>query len=283
MAADHFLDRGFRHLAFCGYVGVDFSDQRTLEFTRYLREKSIAPHIFTPRPSRLKMDSIAQEFRGALDHADIARWLLTLPKPVGVLACNDLRGKQVLDACIGAKLRVPEEVAVIGVDNDEVVCELADPPLSSIVPDVVRIGFRGAEMLHQQLRGQKVSTRIEHIPPRGIVTRRSSDILAIDDPVVAEAMHLIRERACSEFNVENLLDRMTVSRSTLERRFDELLGHSPKQEILKVRLARVRQLLQETKYPLWTIAEMTGFKTAAHLSVAFRSHFGGSPGELRAG
>jgi LacI family transcriptional regulator len=282
LAAEHFLERGFRHLAFCGLPGIDFSDRRSAEFIDHARGRAASVAVFQPRRRR-SGNTLEQELRGSLDHADLTRWLATLPRPVGVMACNDARGRQVLDACAEAPLRVPEEVAVIGVDNDQVLCDLSNPPLSSVEPDVYTIGYRAAEMLAAMMQtGRRRGPAVE-VPPRGIVTRRSSDILAISDPTVAEAIHLIRENAQRHFNVEDLLDRLPVSRATLERRFMSALGRSPKQEILQTRLARVRQLLADTDYPLSRIAALTGFKTASHLSVAWKSHFHSPPGQLRAG
>lgn len=280
IAVEHFVDRGFRHLAFCGLPGIDFSDRRSAEFERLVEGRGASLSIFKPARRR-SANTIEQELHGSLDHADLATWLAKLPRPVGVMACNDARGRQVLDACADAGLRVPEEIAVIGVDNDEVLCELADPPLSSIEPDVYTIGYRAAAMLASMIEsGRRTGPSVE-IAPRGVVTRRSSDILAIPDPVVAEAIHLIRENAHTRFNVEDLLDRLTISRATLERRFMATLGRSPKQEILQTRLARVRQLLIDTDYSLSRIAELTGFKTASHLSVAWKSHFTTPPGCVR--
>jgi LacI family transcriptional regulator len=283
MAVDHFLDRGFRHLAYCGLPGIDFSDRRSAEFAAYAASREASLSVFQPRRSGRSAHTLGQELRGSLDHAELARWLAQLPRPVGVMACNDARGRQVLDACADRGLRVPEEVAVLGVDNDEVLCELADPPLSSIEPDVYSIGYRAAAMLAEMMEAGRRGGPAVEVPPRGVVIRRSTDILAVGDPIVAEAIHLIRENANTHFNVEDLLDRLTVSRATLERRFAASLGRSPKQEILQTRLARVRQLLIDTDYPLSRIATMTGFKTASHLGVAWKSHFSTPPGRVRGG
>lgn len=284
LAIEHFSDRGFKHLAFCGFPGVDFSDERSAAFASLIQALRISIQIFAPRRPGTFRDTTGQELRGSLHDAELIQWLRSLPKPVAILACNDARGRQVLAACARSHLRVPEDVAVLGVDNDPVLCDLSDPPLSSVAPDVEAIGRRGAEILAGMIRtGKKRSRIVETMPPRTVVTRRSSDILAIDDPEVSAAMHLIRQRAFGSFTVENLLDELTISRATLERRFKAMIGRSPKQEILNTRLARVRQLLIETNDPLSSIATVCGFKTAAHLSVTFRHAHGQSPGAYRAG
>jgi LacI family transcriptional regulator len=280
-AADHFLDRGFRHFAFCGYAGLNFSDSRRDAFIAYLSARGHPVHVFDPRGEPRAGATLKAESEGAFDEVQIAKWLARLPRPLALMGCNDVRGRQVLDACSEHHIRVPEEVAVVGVDNDEVLCELSNPPLSSVQPDTQRLGFLGAQMLERLLKGGRVPQTVKLVPPRTVVTRLSSDVSAIDDPVVAEAMHLIRQHACSGLNVESLLDHMTVSRATLERRFSTHLGRSPKDEIQRFRLRRAQELLVETDYPLSRIADLTGFKTVAHLSVAFKSHVGHSPGQFR--
>src|SRR4030095_10879145 len=156
---------------------------------------------------------------------ELAAWLKRLQNPVGILPCNDNRGRQVLDACAMAELEVPEQVAVVGADNDEVICDLSDPPLSSVQPDAARIGFEGAAALDRMIRsGKPAPRRVRLISPRQLVVRRSSDVLAVNDPVVSSALKIIQRQACDGLNVERLLDQMTVSRATVERRVRGLLG-----------------------------------------------------------
>jgi LacI family transcriptional regulator len=281
MAADHFLDRGFRHFAFCGYPGLKFSDDREREFLSYLSTKGFQVHLIEPAEKPKDTLTVSYERLGALQASRLIKWLPTIPKPLAVFACNDHRGRQVLDACAQANLRVPEEVAVLGVDDDEVVCDLANPPLSSIRPDTHRIGYEGAVKLDAILRGKPTRIGKTLIAPRGVSTRLSSDMLAIDDPIIAEAMHIIRQNACSGMSVKEMLNQMAVSRATLERRFMTVMHRSPKAELLRVRLARVSQLLAETDYSLDAIARQVGFKTASHMSVAFKQSTGKTPGQYR--
>lgn len=281
MAADHFLDRGFRQFAFCGYPGLKFSDDREWEFLSYLSARGFQVHRLESADKPKDTLTVTYERLGALQASRLVKWLPTLPKPLAVFACNDHRGRQVLDACAQANLRVPEEVAVLGVDDDEVVCDLANPPLSSIRPDTHRVGYEGAVTLDALLRGQMVKISKTLIPPRGISTRLSSDMLAVDDPIIAEAMHIIRQNACNGMSVKEMLNQMAVSRATLERRFMKVMNRSPKEELLRVRLARVSQLLAETDYSLDAIARQVGFKTASHMSVAFKQATGKTPGQYR--
>jgi LacI family transcriptional regulator len=203
-----------------------------------------------------------------------SRWIAALPKPLGLMACNDFRGLQALDACRRAGVAVPEEVAVIGVDNEVLACEMANPPLSSVVPDCRRIGYEAAALLDRMMKGEPPPWTTREIPPIGIVTRQSTEVTAIADPTVAEAMTFIREHACEGITVEDVLDRVTVSRSVLQKRFREALGRTLHDAIAAVRLRRVKQLLIETDLSFDVLAERAGFSTRSYLSVVFRESSG---------
>lgn len=272
-AADHLLERGFRHFSYVGNTVMDFSEKRQQHFCQYLADRGITVQVFNKPPEICDQP----EF----DDVDLGQWLLKQPRPLAVFACNDLRARNVVTACRERGIAVPEEVSVVGVDNDEAFCELTDPPLSSVQPNWRRLGLIAATTLNEMLKGEGPPAHPILIPPVGVVTRLSSEMPAIDDPVVARAMYVIRQNALGGINVEELLDHLTVSRATLERRFAKRLNRSPKDEILRLRLARAKQLLIETEYNLATIATMCGFKTAAHLSVTFKSHTKQSPGEFR--
>jgi LacI family transcriptional regulator len=282
LAADHLLERGFRHLAYCGFTGVNYSEERLPLFRRRLREAGHACHVCTSPAARQVTGIAASEQRGVLYEAALADWLRGLPRPVGILACNDVRGQQILSTCREMGLAVPEEVAVLGVDNDELLCNLSDPPLSSIDLNCQRMGYEAASLLAQLLAGRAASAGTVRVEPRGVVARHSTDILAIEDPEVAAAMRLIRTRACSGLTVRELLAACALSSSSLERRFTRILGRSPKAEIVRVRLQRVMELLAETDLPLSGIAARTGFKYVEYLSAVFRQKTGMSPGQYRA-
>jgi len=247
-----------------------------------LAKHQLVPLIYEVTDVSHGASTVTLESAGSRHLKELAAWLKRLPKPVGILACNDNRGRQVLDACAAAELAVPEQVAVVGVDNDDVLCDLADPPLSSVQPDAVRIGFEGAAALDRMIRsGKPAPRRVRSVSPRQLVVRRSSDVLAVDDPVVSSALKIIQREACVGLNVEKLLDQMTISRATLERRFERFLGRSPKDEILRLRLGRVRELLSESEDTLAQIADATGFSSVAHLSVSFKNATSLSPGAFR--
>ena len=192
------------------------------------------------------------------------------------------RGQHVLDACNRMDLAVPEEVAVIGVDDEEEICELCDPPLSSIIPNADLVGYKAAETARPPDVGQAgrlPSSAI--IPPLGIATRQSTDVLAIDDPDVASAVRYIREHACRGAVVEDILEHVPVSRSILERRFRKSLDCSPQALIRRTQLKRVKQLLVDTDLPLSKISELAGFKHHEHMCTVFKREVGDSPGVYR--
>ncbi|MBA4189248.1 MAG: XylR family transcriptional regulator [Planctomycetaceae bacterium] len=281
LAIEHLLERGFRHLAYCGFVGTNYSDRRSGYFTQRVEEMGLTPLIYQP-PARVRLAGTErQEQQGWMHEDDVARWVSTLPRPVGLMACNDIRGQQVLNTCREAGIAVPDEVAVVGVDNDEILCDLAAPPLSSVAPNTRRIGYEAAELLTRIMAGEPAPTEPILIEPLGVVTRQSSDVLAVGDRDVAAAVRYIREHACKGIMVDDVLAVVPVSRSILERRFTQILGHSPKEEISRVRLRRIKQLLAETDLSLAQVATMTGFQHPEYLNVMFKSKTGQTPGEYR--
>jgi LacI family transcriptional regulator len=282
MAYEHLRGRGFQHFAFCGFNGADYSDIRRDSFAQRVADAGLRCHIYVdPRPPQ-KTTTLKYEEQGLTDGDRVARWLKGLPKPIGLMACNDIRGQQVLNACRSVGIAVPDEVAVIGVDNDEVLCDLSDPPLSSVIPNSERIGYEAAALLDQMMAGKKAPKAPLVIEPAGILTRRSTDVLAIEDRHIAAAVRFIREHACEGIDVGNLLKAVPLSRSTLERRFAKVLGRSPKEEILRVRLNRAKQLLAETDFPLALVAEKVGLEHTEYLSVIFKKKTGMTPAHFRA-
>jgi LacI family transcriptional regulator len=211
----------------------------------------------------------------------IGKWLADLPKPIGVMACNDARALHLLDACHQAGILVPEEVAVVGVDNEEIFCELCNPALSSVAPDPERIGYQAAELLEQLMSGQSAPRQRILIEPVRVVTRRSSDTLAIKDRTVAAAIRFINEQALHGCTVTDVATYVRASRSFLERRFRQHLKRSPQAEIRRVQGSRVKQLLADTDFTLEKISELSGFEHPEYMSVVFKRSFGQTPGQYR--
>lgn len=275
IAADHLLERGFERFACCGFSGEMWSRKRRDGFVAAVESEGHECTVYeSPRTS---VKSWKQ------DQARMLEWIKALKKPVGIFATNDLRGQHVLDACARDDCAVPEEVAVIGVDNDELLCSLCSPPLSSVIPNPERIGYEAAAWLDRMLRGEVPEVREIEIPPKGIAVRQSSDVFAVSDPVIVSALRFIREHACEGTTVQELLDHLCVSRSWLEKKFRKLLGRSPQAEIRNVQVKRCKELLRTTDLSLEKIASLTGFVHPEYMSVVFKREVGATPGQFRNG
>ena len=281
MAAEHLLERGFKNFAFCGYNGTDWSDLRRASFERRVSEAGFACGAFE-NPGPMQSFSLSDyEEHGERHEQDLMDWLRSLPKPCGLMACNDARGRQVLNCCREIGVAVPDEVAVIGVDKDEIFCELSDLPLSSVILNTQQIGFEAAALLARRMAGESAESAFILVKPMGVMARQSTDVLAIDDRHIAAALKHIREHACDGLDVEQLLRAVPLSRSVLERRFSQILGISPKAEILRVRLDRVCRLLAESDLSLAEVADKAGFEHPEYMSRLFKKKMGITPGEFR--
>lgn len=274
LAAEHLLERGFRHFAFVGLRDYAWSDVRRDAFVQRLESDGIQCHVFEPgqktrRPPR--WDSIRRRLH---------QWLQPLPKPVGIMCCYDVMARELLDVCHELSIPVPEELAVIGVDNDRVLCSVSQPSLTSVELDTLQIGFEAATMLDKLMLGQPADSPVV-VSPRGIVTRGSTDSLAIDDPDIAKALAFIRLYACDGIDASDIVAQVPLSRRTLERRFREQVGSSLLEELNRVRLRRVKQFLVETDLKLDAIAIRCGFAHTPYMATQFSKHFGITPGKYR--
>lgn len=275
LAAKHLLDCGFRRFAFCGFSGQQWSVRRRDGFVQFVEQSGAPCSVYESRWNQRRSHPWEQE------QQKLSTWLKSLPKPVGIMACNDMRGQHVLDACRGAEIVVPEEVAVVGVDNDELLCDLCDPPLSSVIPNPERIGYEAAAILDQLMAKKKVSQRHWLIEPLGVATRQSTDVLSIDDPGISAAVKFIRDSACNGATVQQIIDRVAISRSALERGFQKYLGRTPQAEIRHVQIKRVKELLTQTELPLAHIAKLTGYEHPEYMSFVFKRETGQTPGQFR--
>jgi LacI family transcriptional regulator len=220
-------------------------------------------------------------FWDANQTAALAQWLRSLPRPVAVMACNDMRALQVVAAAQSCGLLVPEEVAVLGANNDTFRCEMGYPPISSVAPNAFQSGYQAAELLDRLMGGAKSEPVDRRIEPLGVVTRHSTDVLAIEDKNVASALSFIREHACEGITVEAVLKHAFASRRQLEKKFRRHIGRSPQAEIRRVQVAKIRQLLFETDFPLKKIAELTGFEHVEYMCVVYKRLTGEAPGAYR--
>jgi LacI family transcriptional regulator len=276
-ASGHLLGRGFKHFGFYGMPQGEHihMDERGDWFVRQVREAGYHCDVFKPAPE-------AQHLPWERQQLEIVEWLRRLPRPVGVMCCNDDRGQQLLNACMLHGIHVPEDVAVIGVDDDRILCNLSTPPLSSIDVSPRRIGFEAAALLERLMDGQKPPTERIEVEPGGVITRQSSDVLAVEDRDVARAVRFIREKACEGVGVDDVLREQPVARSTLQRKMKKVLGRTLIEEILRVRLERAMVLLAETDDPLDVIAAKTGFASGKYFGEVFHRETGSRPGAYRA-
>jgi LacI family transcriptional regulator len=269
------LERGFASFAFVGLQDYWFSREREQSFADLIAAQQGLPcPVFNLRERN-------RTTHYGLDQGKLVTWLKGLPKPVGLLACNDDCGREVLDAALMAGIAVPDEISLMGVDNDEVLCDLCCPPLSSIIPNAFQAGFEAATLLQRMMAGENLPGQTVMINPIGVATRQSTDVVAVNDKQVAAAVRFIRENACKRIAVEDVLKAVPMSRTLLERRFKKLLGHTPHDHILKVKIERLKHMLVTTDLSLALIADRTGFEHVEYLSVVFKRATGISPSQFR--
>lgn len=276
LAVEHLLERGFRHFAYYGYRKgpiTGFSAARAEAFAR--RVRLAGGRLWT------HLGPYADHRRWMLLQRQLRSWLESLPKPVGLMAANDKAARHVLEACRASGIRVPEEMAVVGVDNDEMLCRLCDPPLSSVEQGARRIGYQAAKLLEYIMSGRACSRQRHVVPPEGVVVRRSSEVIAVEDPNVRAALTFIREHARHAIKVVDVAAAAAASRSKLERDFQRVLRRTIHDEIRRARLEEVRRLVTTTRQPLKQIAAQSGFRTVQHMTEVFRRFVGVTPAAYR--
>lgn len=267
LAAEHFLERGFWHFAFCGYQGRRWSQYRQDGFLARLAKSGFSCNVY--QPPRLKSGlSWRQEL------PIVTSWLMALPRPIAVMTCNDIRGRQVLEACLLAGLNVPEDIAVVGVDNDQFVCNLSNPSLSSVAINLNQAGYQAAKLLAKLMEDHTHRPRQILAEALWVVPRRSSDVVATEDSNVASAMRFIRNHARESISVADVVRHANISRRGLEIRFQQTLGRSIRSEIERTRLMFAKQLLVETNLTAEQIARLAGFCSLSYLSSVFRRDAG---------
>ncbi len=275
LAAAHLRDRGLRHFGYCGDEQFYWSSQRGRFFADHVHAMGGTISFFAQPAERWDLHNADRELKA------IGRWLQALPKPAGVLACYDVRGRQVLEACQEVNLAVPDEVAVIGVHNDDLLCDLCDPPLSSVIPNARRTGYEAAALLARLMAGHRVPLETRFVEPLGVESRQSTDVLAVADPKLAAALRFIRERVGARVSVADVLRAVPMSRTLLEQKFRHFLGRTPHEYIQMVRNERVKALLTTTDLSIGVIAERTGYEHIEYLSVSFRRATKLSPSDYR--
>ena len=274
MALDHFRERGLSHLAFCGYDDMFWSRERSQHFAETVRQLELPTYLYEQpgaRSRRLWEKEVSY----------LGQWLRSLPKPVGILCCNDERGVEVIEACKQARIRVPEDAAILGVDDDPLVCTLGSPQLSSISLDFETAGWQAAHLLDQLMRGDALSVLEVPVEPQSIVTRHSTDILALDDRAVVDAIKYIRENSACFFNVDDVAVACATARRTLEKKFRVALGCTIHDQIRRTHVEQIARMLRETNLTISEVASKMGFESEKNLSRYFRKDKGITPKEYR--
>ncbi|MEO2010159.1 MAG: substrate-binding domain-containing protein [Pirellulaceae bacterium] len=277
LAAAHFLERGFVHFAYCGALlpRPGYSDRFGQSFCDAVRAASFDCFIHRPQMS------IRDPRAWPAQLTDLCGWLEGLPKPVGLLAWNDVRGRQVTEACQYAGIPVPEKVAVLGAENDELMRAVSSPPLSSIDVSAKRVGYEAAQMLAGMMHGKKRPPEPIFVEPRGIVSRQSTDTLAIADSELAAALRFVRENAHRGIRVSDVVAHVHLSRRVLEQKFKQLLGRLPAAEIRRVRIDLAQRMLMETELAMPQIASACGFQQPEVFTRTFRRETGQTPTSFR--
>ena len=268
LALDYFRQRSYRHFAYCGNPRYEWSVRRQELFADCVARAggSFAAFPLTDHPRSLPR---------------LSAWLTALPKPCAILAGNDLCGCRLLEVCAGAGLAVPGEIAVLGVDDDPLLCTFCQPQLSSVVPDTEGIGYLAAQTLHALMRGEPAPANPQLVRPLSVQSRASTDDTAVDQWHVRQALRFIQGNATRAISVADVVVQARSSRRFLEKQFKAVVGRPIHAEILRVRLEAAKNLLQTTQLPLKSVAERSGFRRADYLSSVFQNRLGLSPTQYR--
>lgn len=272
MAAGHFLERAFKQFAFCGYESLDWSRQR---------ESGYRDGIAAAGHDCISFLGVMGEiYAGAITGA-LAEWIRSLPKPIAIFAAHDRAAMLLANVCAYLRTRVPEDVAILGVDNSLLEIGFASPPVSSIMGSARRVGYEAAVILDGLMNGQRAPRGSVLVPPAGVAVRQSTDVLAIDDPDIIAALRFIRENASTDIEVSDVADAVLVSRRALERKFKTLLNRTPGSEILRSHIAHAKMLLVTTDTSVLDVALQSGFPSASKFSAVFRREVGITPTNFR--
>jgi len=267
LAAEHLLNRGLNHFAFCGFDKLLWSNERKLYFNQILNDAGYNVHIYK-KPAERKYNSWDNE------QYYMTEWLKQLPKPIGILACNDDRAQHVLEGCKSAGLHVPEEVAVLGVDNDSIICSISDPPLSSIALNVEPAGYGAADLLNRLMNGEPMQGQEIIVTATHVVKRQSTDVLSINDSNIVNAIRFIKQNAKNKISVNDVVAQTYISRRSLEEKFKKNLYRTINEEIKRVRVEQITQVLIESSLSISEITSLFNFTGAEHISRYFKKEKG---------
>jgi LacI family transcriptional regulator len=273
LAVDHLIECGFRRFGFVETY-YNWSKWRGKYFEAALNQKGFQCHYLNmSRKSKLTWED---------EQKEIESWLIEIPKPIGIFASFDLMARQIIESCNKLGFMVPEDIAVLGVDNDPFICELCSPPLSSIIPNTQKTGYRAASLLEKMILNNDVDKLEHRIKPIGIKNRRSTDTIAIEDRYISKSIHYIYENAQSgAINIKDILSFVPMSRRVFEKTFENIVGRTPYKEMQRVRVNRIKELLNDSALTLQDIAERAGFEHVSYMSYLFKRETGITPAQYR--
>jgi LacI family transcriptional regulator len=274
MGAIYFLEKGFRNFAFYGFKNIVWSRERSEGFENFLNTQGYEVHHFDHEeaPSRELW-----YYKPSV----LSRWLQSLPKPIAIMACDDERGQHLTEACKHARIRIPEQIAVLGVDNDILICNLSDPPLSSISLDTEKGGYEAARLMDMMITGKISEPYDIMVKPTQIITRQSTDIASAKDEYIARALKFIHQNIENRINVTDVIKEVPLSRRALEKRFQETTGTGVYKYIYNLQIQKFAQKLLETEKSIFEIALESGFSNSKNISRQFKHVKGCTPREYR--
>ncbi len=272
LAAEHLLARGFRHFGYFSLLGLEYVAEHQQAFLGRLRMEGHRCDVFSVSPH------LGAEPDWNLDMKRLGKWLKGLPKPLAVFTWNSSSARELIYACMQSGLSVPEEVAVLSGSDDDLFCEVTPVPISAVRLGCEQIGYRAAAELDAMLKNLTTPPPSEVlIPPQGVIERRSTDTLAVDDAAMVKALRFIRENPARLMNVNDVAKQAGLCRRALELRFQSLLGRSPASEIRRVRIDHAIDLLQRTNLSVATVAERSGFSSPEYMASVFRNQLASTP------
>ena len=285
MAAQHFIEHRFTNFAFCGYNGRSYSDRRRDAFIQCLEQNHFGCAIYRTPPSALKDFNnsvvLQERFGFASDHRALATWISKLPKPVGVFCSHDMRAYHLAEACRSLRLQIPDEVAILGADDDELVCNFSDPPLSSIDQNAYGIGYAAAETLQSMLQNPGIVPPPVLIAPVHLIERESTRIYPVNPPWLSDALIFIRRNISGNLTASDVYAAVGKSHTLVDSAFRKTFGTSVQKTIIRTRLEEAKRLIRDTSLTLTEIAAKTGFSTVQYFCSSFSKACGSSPSAYR--
>jgi len=285
MAAEHFVERSFKSCAFCGYEGIDFSDRRREAFARYLSHCHVPCAVYeTPASARsafLTGDLRDEHIGKQSDRGKLVRWLRALPKPVGIFCSQDLRAFHVISICREEGFGVPSQVAVLGVDDDPLVCSFACPTISSIDPNAFAVGELALDCLRNSLTGERLDTRPRLIKPRSLTVRKSTEVYPVEPAWLADVLVYIRRNVARNLTSADVVRHTGLSHTPVDRTFRKVLGESVQKVIARMRIEEAKHLLATTSLSAAEVSKLSGFARPQYFHAEFLTRTKMTPLEWR--